>query len=140
MSIGKNTGRKGNASLFATPDTIGGEWLASLGWRFPGIVADKIFPVALRLWLVFLFLFLLMGYAIAPSILFGAVGGFAGGFVSAWWQTPGGEPKREEATTTEANPLGNLGSKLRPAQLDARLPFLRLFTRRDRRYSGPRRP
>lgn len=51
------------------------------------IVTDKIFPVALKLWLVFLLAFLLLGYEIVPSIIFGAIAGLAGGTVSAWWQT-----------------------------------------------------
>jgi hypothetical protein len=98
-------------------------------------MTDKIFPVALRLWLVFLFAFLLLGYEIVPSILFGAIGGFAGGLVSAWWQPPGGEP----APDVEPTPLDKLGDRLRPQQVQGRLPFLKLFTRRDRRYPGSRR-
>jgi hypothetical protein len=102
-------------------------------------VADKIFPVALRLWLVFLFLLLLLGYAIIPSIVLGAIGGLAGGMVSAWWQTPGGEPQPEAEIQSASNPLGKISGRLRTPQLDNRLPFLKLFTRRDRRYTG-RRP
>jgi hypothetical protein len=99
------------------------------------IVTDKIFPVALKLWLVFLLAFLLLGYEIVPSIIFGAIAGLAGGTVSAWWQTPGGAPA---PPTTEPNALNKLGEKLNPSQVQNRLPFLKLFTRRDRRYPGPR--
>ena len=99
-------------------------------------MTDKIFPVALRLWLVFLFAFLLLGYAIVPSILFGLVGGFASGMVSAWWQTPGGEPEVVEA---EPNALEKLGGRLRPRYVQNRMPFLKLFTRRDRRAPNSRR-
>ncbi|NER85411.1 MAG: hypothetical protein F6K42_39165 [Leptolyngbya sp. SIO1D8] len=98
-------------------------------------MTDKIVPVALRLWLLFLFAFLLLGYAIIPSILFGAIGGFAGGMVSAWWQTPGGEPEKE----FEPSALERIGGRLRPRQVQNRLPFLKLFTRRDRRYPKSRR-
>lgn len=100
-------------------------------------MTDKIFPVALRLWLGFLLLFIVLGYEIAPSIIFGAIAGFAGGMVSAWWQTPGGEPKPVEQT--EPTALGKLGERLRPGRVKGRLPFLKLFTRRDRRYTGSRR-
>jgi hypothetical protein len=99
-------------------------------------VTDKFFPVALKLWLAFLLTFLALGYAIAPSILFGAIAGFAGGMVSAWWQTPGGEPQEAELEPTA---LGKLGEKLKPRQVQNRLPFLKLFTRRDRRSPGSRR-
>jgi hypothetical protein len=99
-------------------------------------VADKIFPVALKLWLGFLIAFLLLGYAIAPSIIFGAIAGFAGGTVSAWWQTPGGEPSIAEA---EPKPLNKLGLRLKPEHVRHWLPFSRLFSRRDRRRHGSRR-
>ncbi|WP_225852741.1 hypothetical protein, partial [Haemophilus parainfluenzae] len=56
----------------------------------------KIIPTALRLWLGFLFLFLLLGYSAVPSIVFGAVAGFTGGMIAAWWKTPGGEPTLTE--------------------------------------------
>ncbi|MEO0541992.1 MAG: hypothetical protein AAFZ80_14175 [Cyanobacteria bacterium P01_A01_bin.105] len=98
-------------------------------------MTDKIFPVALKLWLVFLLAFLLLGYEIAPSILLGAIAGFAGGTVSAWWQTPGGEPA---PPSPEPNALNKLGERLKPGQVQNRLPFLKLFTRRDRRHPGPR--
>lgn len=98
-------------------------------------MTDKIVPVALKLWLVFLFTFLFLGYDVIPCILFGAIGGFAGGMVSAWWQTKGGEPPAE----IEPSTLEKIGGKLRPRGIRARIPALKLFTRRDRRYSGSRR-
>ncbi|MEM9979253.1 MAG: hypothetical protein AAF808_16615 [Cyanobacteria bacterium P01_D01_bin.2] len=55
-------------------------------------MTDLIVPAALRIWLAFLLLFVLLGYSVAASIIFGAVGGFAGGLVSAWWIVPGGAP------------------------------------------------
>lgn len=99
-------------------------------------MTDKIFPVALKLWLGFLVTFLLLGYDIAPSIIFGAIAGFAGGTVSAWWQTPGGEPKEAELEPTA---FDKIGERLRPKRVQSRLPFLKLFTRRDRRYPDSRR-
>jgi len=96
-------------------------------------VSDKIIPVALRVWLGFLFLFLLIGYSPVASVVFGAVGGFAAGMVSAWWTTPGGVP----ATTDMPEPLRRLGSQIKGTP--SRLPFMKLFTRRNRRYSRSRR-
>lgn len=64
-------------------------------------MTDLIVPTALRMWLVFLLLFALLGYSVTASILFGAMGGFAGGLVSAWWYAPGGEPipKKDDKST-----------------------------------------
>jgi len=49
-------------------------------------VADLIIPATLKSWLFFLFLFFLLGYPIPFSILFGAIGGVAGGLTSSWLQ------------------------------------------------------
>ncbi len=104
-------------------------------------MADLIIPVALRLWLVFLFALLLLGYGVVLSIVFGAIGGFAGGTVSAWWQAPGGVPAPPKPRGKVAMPaaLGRLGSRFDTGGLTSRLPILRLFTRRDRRLNAPRR-
>ncbi|MGD1856178.1 MAG: hypothetical protein ACFB2W_18200 [Leptolyngbyaceae cyanobacterium] len=59
-------------------------------------MTDLIVPTALRMWLIFLLIFALLGYSVPASILFGAVGGFAGGVVAAWWYAPGGEPKPQD--------------------------------------------
>ncbi|NEQ49306.1 MAG: hypothetical protein F6K11_04115 [Leptolyngbya sp. SIO3F4] len=59
-------------------------------------MTDLIVPAALRIWLVFLLMFALLGYSVTASILFGAMGGFAGGVVAAWWHAPGGEPKPKD--------------------------------------------
>jgi hypothetical protein len=101
-------------------------------------VPDKIVPFALRLWLGFLFVFLLLGYAVVPSVIFGAIGGLAGSTVHAWWTTPGGEPKPVESTPA-ANPLDKLGERIKPQRWQGRVPFLRLFTRRDQRLGRSRR-
>lgn len=61
-------------------------------------MTDLIVPAALRIWLGFLLVFVLLGYSVTVSILFGAVGGFAGGLVSAWWYALGGEPIPKEDT------------------------------------------
>lgn len=99
---------------------------------------DKIVPVALRLWLGFLFVFLLLGYAVVPSVIFGAIGGLAGGTVNAWWTTPGGQPKPVESAPA-TNPLDKLGERIKPQRWQARIPFMRLFTRRDKRMRRARR-
>lgn len=96
---------------------------------------DKIIPAALRLWLLFLFSFLFLGYSVIPSVVFGGIGGLASGIISAWWQTKGGIPQ----PTTAPPALKKISGKLRPPQVRHRIPFLKLFTRRDRRYTGSRR-
>jgi hypothetical protein len=61
-------------------------------------------PTALKLWLFFLFCFFLLGYPVPLSILFGAVGGFAGGWVDAWWHSkdePPSQPQPEETPDAE---------------------------------------
>ena len=96
-------------------------------------MADKIIPTALRIWLAFLLVLLLLGYSILTSIVFGAIGGFAGGMISAWWKTPGGEP----TSAAIPEPIRRFGQQIK--ETPSRLPFIRLFNRRDRRYSRPRR-
>ncbi|WP_035990683.1 hypothetical protein [Leptolyngbya sp. KIOST-1] len=83
-------------------------------------MADKIIPTAFKIWLAFLFLFLLLGYEVVPSILLGAVAGFAGGTIHAWWITPGGEPTTAlelPASLRQLNPkrlpLGNFFGRSR---------------------------
>ncbi|MEM9513152.1 MAG: hypothetical protein AAF978_10820, partial [Cyanobacteria bacterium P01_E01_bin.48] len=69
-------------------------------------------------------------------------GGFAGGTVSAWWQTPGGKPEEVPAETSDAKGLGRIGEfseMLRPTRLQRWFPFLKILTRRDRRYPRSRR-
>ncbi|NJN21229.1 MAG: hypothetical protein HC812_08640 [Leptolyngbya sp. RL_3_1] len=94
---------------------------------------DKIVPVALRLWLLFLFTFLLIGYAVLPSVIFGAIAGLAGGTVSAWWQTPGGEPQANMKPST----IEQLTTRIKPGEINLkeRLPFLKVFARRDKRLT-----
>lgn len=94
---------------------------------------DKIIPTALRLWLGFLFLFLLLGYSAVPSVVFSAIAGFAGGMIAAWWITPGGEPTLTELPES----IRQIGRRIK--ENPSRLPFLRLFNRHDRRYSRPKR-
>jgi membrane associated rhomboid family serine protease len=78
-------------------------------------------PTALKLWLFFLFCFFFLGYPVPLSILFGAVGGFAGGWVDAWWNSKDepSQPKPEEIQDAEvvaaspAKPSGLRRAKLR---------------------------
>lgn len=102
-------------------------------------MTDKIVPVALRLWLFFLFAFLLVGYEVVPSVVFGAIAGLAGGAVNAWWSTPGGEP-----TEVSSGTFDKLGERFQVSsqrfdRLKKRFPILGLFGRRDQRYSRSRR-
>ncbi|MEL6160274.1 MAG: hypothetical protein AAFQ40_07860 [Cyanobacteria bacterium J06623_5] len=55
-------------------------------------MADLIIPAALKGWLIFLVVFALLDYPVPFSILFGAIGGIAGGLITAWWQIKGGAP------------------------------------------------
>lgn len=81
-------------------------------------MTDLIVPAALRIWLVFLLIFALLGYSVTASILLGAMGGFAGGLVAAWWHAPGGEPKPTD------NPRNRRFSRM------LQLPNLRMRTER----------
>ncbi len=79
-------------------------------------MADLFIPAAIRTWLVFLLLFVFLDYGVPFSILFGALGGLAGGIVTAWWQIKGGAPhgpkdlpptdhlRRPEPDGSEVNP------------------------------------
>ncbi|MEL6939237.1 MAG: hypothetical protein AAFO84_08590 [Cyanobacteria bacterium J06598_1] len=55
-------------------------------------MADLLIPAAVRTWLIFLLVFIFLGYDVSFSIFFGAIGGLAGGLISAWWQIKGGAP------------------------------------------------
>lgn len=97
-------------------------------------MTDKIIPAALRIWLVFLLLLLLLGYSVLTCIFFGAIAGFAGGMVSAWWNTKGGEPK----PTPLPEPIRKFSRKIKETT-PTNIPLGRVFGRRDRRYSRPKR-
>jgi hypothetical protein len=96
-------------------------------------MSNKIVPPALKIWLIFLFVFLVLGYGIIPSILFGFVAGLAGGTVTTWWQTPGGEPKDVPLPA----PIRQFSQQLR--ETPAWLPFGGFFRRSQRRFPGTRR-
>lgn len=94
---------------------------------------DKIVPAALRIWLLFLFVFLLLGFSTVGSILFGAIAGFAGGTIRAWWTTLGGEP----IAPVLPEPIRRLGRQLRESQ--PRIPLIRSLARQERRISKSKR-
>jgi hypothetical protein len=96
-------------------------------------MADKIIPVALKIWLLFLFLFLLLGYGVPSSIIFGAIAGFAGGMIQAWWTTPGGEPTE----TALPEPIRQFGRQIK--ETPRRLSLPKLFPWRASRYPRGRR-
>ena len=56
------------------------------------------FAAGLKLWLLFLIGFKLLGYPISSSILLGAIGGLAGGWVAAWWRMDEPDKPIEENT------------------------------------------
>ena len=55
-------------------------------------MADLIIPATLRIWLIFLLVFVLLRYPVPFSIVFGGIAGLAGGIATAWWQVKGGAP------------------------------------------------
>lgn len=59
-------------------------------------MADLIIPAVIRNWLIFLIAFFLLGYPVPFSIVFGAIGGLAGGIMTGWWQVKGGAPDGPE--------------------------------------------
>ena len=69
-------------------------------------MADLIIPAAIRTWLVFLLIFIVLGYSTSFSLLFGAIGGLAGGVVTGWWQIKGGAP--ESSDPSERPPIDKL--------------------------------
>ena len=80
------------------------------------------FPVALRVWLVFLLCLVLLGYSVPFSIVVGAVGGMAGGWVVAWWNSKD-EPKQapsEPQDEPEEAPVKLSGLALAKQRRDAR--------------------
>ncbi|QQE63602.1 hypothetical protein GFS31_02690 [Leptolyngbya sp. BL0902] len=96
-------------------------------------MGNEMGPPTLKIWLLFLLLFLMLGYGPIPSILFGLVAGLAGGVVATWWVSPGGEPKEVELPT----PIRQFSRQLR--ETPSRLPFRGFFRRTESRYPGPRR-
>lgn len=96
-------------------------------------MVDKIVPTALKIWLVFIFIFLLLGYEITPSIAFAAIAGFAGGMIQAWWITPGGVPTRAGLP----EPIREFSRHIR--ETPSRLPFWKGGRNNDRSYSRSKR-
>ncbi|NET33180.1 MAG: hypothetical protein F6K19_14370 [Cyanothece sp. SIO1E1] len=50
-------------------------------------MVDRVVTEGLKLWLIFLIVFFLLGYPVLMGIGFGAIGGLAGGWVMAQWTT-----------------------------------------------------
>lgn len=61
--------------------------------------------VGLKLWLLFLAAFGLLGYPAELCIILGAIGGLAGGFIAAWKQAAEPSKKAEEETPVRSNSL-----------------------------------
>lgn len=96
-------------------------------------MGNQLRPPTFKIWLLFLLLFLILGYGPLPSAFFGLVAGLAGGIVATWWVTPGGEPKQVELPA----PIRQFSRQLR--QTPSRLPLRGFFRRTETRYPGPRR-
>ena len=86
------------------------------------------FSLALRLWLFFLISLVLLRYPVVFSIIIGAIGGFSGGWIFAWWKSKEGpiaskeeeEEEEEEEEKPEENSVKLSGLKLAKQRNDAR--------------------
>lgn len=109
---------------------------------------------ALKLWLFFLFCFYFLKYPIPLSILLGAVGGVAGGWVIGWWNTkddPIEKPQPEENKSeeeVEEVPVTMTGLRRAKQERDALAqrrseslpaPLNWLFKKRDKSFKSRRR-
>ncbi|MGI0493171.1 hypothetical protein ACN4EG_15410 [Alkalinema pantanalense CENA528] len=61
----------------------------------PNDAVSKGFSAGIQVWLIFLLVFWVLGYAVPLSILLGAIGGVASGTIIFWWEIKE-EPKKEE--------------------------------------------
>lgn len=119
--------------------------------EFSGFSTDN----ALKFWLFFLFsFFFILQYPIPLSILLGAVGGTAGGWVIGWWNTkddpierPQPEENKPEEEVEEA-PVTMTGLRRAKQERDALAarrseslpaPLNWLFKKRDKSFKSRRR-
>ena len=103
----------------------------------------------LRLWLFFLLSFYFLGYPVFLSILLGAIGGLAGGYVAGWWKSKDDpsdiQPEeivdedelRESRTKVSGLRLAKQqrDSRYRQQSQGAAIPFSGLFGKRDNKLS-----
>lgn len=109
---------------------------------------------ALKLWLFFLFSFYFLKYPIPLSILLGAVGGVAGGWVIGWWNTKDDPIERPQPEQTnpeeEVEEVPVTMSNLRRAKQEREAlakrrakslpaPLNWLFKKRDKSFKSRRR-
>lgn len=73
---------------------------------------SKGFYIGLQTWLLFLVAFLSLGYRISLSIFLGAIGGFAAGFINAWWRTDDPDFPPEEQADNQLSRLSKARSEL----------------------------
>ncbi|NEP00071.1 MAG: hypothetical protein F6K58_15605 [Symploca sp. SIO2E9] len=80
------------------------------------------FATALQLWLFFLFSFLFLGYPVELSILLGAIGGAAGGWIVSWWNSKDASApsKQVEEQQEEERSSSLSGLRLAKRRRDAR--------------------
>jgi hypothetical protein len=72
----------------------------------PGV--SEGFIVGLRFWLFFLVVFALIGYSAFMSILLGAIGALAAGFIQAWNTSKATDPAKPEADASKVVPEGEI--------------------------------
>jgi hypothetical protein len=72
----------------------------------PGV--SEGFSVGLRFWLFFLVVFAFIGYSAFMSIILGAIGGLAAGFIQAWNTSKATDPAKPEADASKVVPEGEV--------------------------------
>ena len=90
---------------------------------------SKGFYIGLQTWLFLLIAFLSLGYRISLSIFLGAIGGFAAGFINAWWRTDDPDFPPEEDAGNQLSRLSKARSKLLEKQPTSSLSKQRRWTR-----------
>lgn len=102
------------------------------GW-FSRQNADDPFLAGLQFWLFFLISFVLLGYTLPLAIIFGVMGGVAGGYIAQCWQA-GPKPKEKVSDAEKASLAdggGGPGSLLEPRSTAGKV-----RSRQDRRQGS----
>ena len=85
--------------------------------------------IGLQTWLLLLVAFLSLGYRIALSIFFGAIGGLAAGFINAWWRTNDQDFPPGDEADNQLYKLSKARSKLLESQKTSSLAKQSRWTR-----------
>ncbi|AKG22605.1 hypothetical protein [Calothrix sp. 336/3] len=96
----------------------------------PSVGSNEGIDAGLKYWLFFLLGFVVLGYRAPMSILLGAIAGFGGGWIIAWWQS-----KEDTRTQVEVEVPDTLTEEASTRQPATKRRF-RKINRRFRRPSG----